>query len=174
MLASISVIVEMRSVWICSAVHLMFCSIMLSNNVTLLMIRVDNRGRVSYCLYWADAWARISWKSRSILPPYTCCMNIINQMTWAWLHVTVKRVLRVEISQSWLILKIHHQLLTPLYWFLPQYLPWAASSTVDSTSLVIDHAQVIWIMVFIQRVYGGKTERDFQLVRAHASAQYRQ
>ena len=101
-------------------------------------------------------------------------MNIVSQMTWARLHVTVKSVLRVEISQSWLILEIHHQLLTPLYWFLHQYLPRAAPSTVDSTSLVIDRAQVISLMIFIQRVYGGKTERDFQLIRAHASAQYRQ
>ena len=39
---------------------------------------------VSYCLYWADAWARISWKSCSVLPPYTRCMNILSQMTWVW------------------------------------------------------------------------------------------
>ena len=102
-------------------------------NLTELGSWVDNRGRVSYCLYWADAWAHISWKSRSVLPLYTRCMNIISQMMWAQLHLTVKCVLRVEISQSWLILKIHHQQLTPLYWFLPQYLPRAASSTVDST-----------------------------------------
>ena len=30
------------------------------------------------------------------------------------------------------------------------------------------------VLIFIQRVYGGKTERDFQLIRVHASAHYRQ
>ena len=44
-------------------------------------------------------------------------------MTWAQFHVSVKHVLRVEISRSWPLLKLLFQMLTLLYWFLPQHLP---------------------------------------------------